>query len=145
MTQACPLIFRQIDATVVRIGSSFVILTIALFLMTSQVGLLYLLSADFLIRLYGDKAYSPVYVLSVMVKSLFKMRTKMEDAGAKRLAAQFGLLFLLLLITGHHLHLDLFLYMTAVLFLLCASMELLFGYCVGCKVYVVIKKITSGF
>ncbi len=145
MAQACPLVFRQVDATVVRIGSSSVMFIVVLFLISMQVGLLYLLSVDFLIRLYGKKSYSPVYLFSVGIKSLLRLETKMEDAGAKRLAAQLGLFFLLVLIAAYHLHLDILLYTAAVVFLSCASMELLFGYCVGCKVYFVIKKITSGF
>lgn len=144
MAQVCPLTFRQVDATVVRIGSFFVMFTVALFLSTLQVGLLYLLSVDFLIRLYGKKSYSPVYLFSIGIKSLLRLETKMEDAGAKRLAAQFGLLFLLVLIAAYHLHLDMVLYTAGAVFLSCASMELLFGYCIGCKVYFVMKKITSG-
>ncbi len=145
MAQACPLTFKQVDATVVRIGSFFVMFTVVFFLSTLQVGLLYLLSVDFLIRLYGKKNYSPVYLFSIGIKSLFRLETKMEDAGAKRLAAQFGLFFLLVLIAAYHLHLDMFLYTAAAVFLSCASLELLFGYCIGCKVYFVIKKITAGF
>ena len=145
MAQVCPLLFRQIDATVVRNGSVFVIITVILFLLTAQVALLYLLSVDFLIRLYGHKPYSPIYQLSVGVKHLFKMKTKMADAGAKRLAAQFGLFFVLLLIASYHLHLFIFMSAVALVFLLCASMELLFSYCVGCKVYYLIKKIYPKF
>lgn len=145
MSQACPLVFRQIDATVVRIGSLFVILTVLLFLFSSQIGLLYFLSIDFLIRLYGRKTYSPVYQLSVGTKALFRMQKKMADAGAKRLAAQFGLFFVLLLIAVYHLHFIPLLYIIAGVFLSCASMELLFGYCVGCKVYFIIKKIYPAF
>ena len=129
----------------VRIGSLSVIITVVIFLLSAQVGLLYFLSIDFLIRLYGRKSYSPVYQLSVGVKSLFGMQTKMADAGAKRLAAQFGLFFVLLLIAVYHLHVAPVLYIVAGVFLACASMELLFGYCVGCKVYFIIKKIYPEF
>jgi len=140
MVQACPLLFRQIDATVVRIGSFFVMSLVLLFLASAQVGLLYLLSLDFVIRLYGEKRFSPVYQLSVGVQGIFGLRPLMADAGAKRLATQFGLLFLVSMIASHHLQLDALTVVVAVTFLSCVSLELLFGYCVGCKVYMVIKK-----
>ncbi len=145
MAQACPLLFRQIDGTVVRINAVSVTLLVLLFVATSQSFWLYLLGGDFIVRLYGSKSYSPVNRLSLWVQKVLRLQPRMTDAGAKRLAAQFGLLFTLLLIAGHHLGLSAFVAALVSVFLLCLGLELLFNYCVGCKIYFIIKKLYPGF
>jgi hypothetical protein len=145
MSQACPLLFRQIDGTVARINAFSVIVLVSLSLYTSQTIWLYLLGADFLIRLYGLKSFSPVNRLSMWIKQLFGLETKMTDAGAKRLAAHFGVAFVILLLISTYMQLDALKYALGALFLLCASLELLFDYCVGCKIYFLLKKIYPRF
>ncbi len=145
MSQTCPLIFRQIDGTIARISSSYVLFLVCLFFLTSQVFFLYFVSVDFLMRLYGLKEYSLIHQLSIATKKLLSLKTEMTDAGAKRLAAGFGLFFMLLLIAEFHLKLDLLLVVTFIIFLICSSLEVLFSYCIGCKVYFIIKKIYPGF
>ena len=144
MSQACPLLFRQIDGTVVRINALWVTLLVIIFLTTSQTFWLYLLVADFMVRLYGSKAYSPINRLSMFVKKMMRFETHMTDAGAKRLAAHFGVLFSVLLIAAHHLGMEKVTYVLAALFILCAALEVLFNYCVGCKIYYISKKIFPG-
>jgi hypothetical protein len=141
MSQACPLLFRQIDGTVVRINAFSVSALVVLFLCTSQTIWLYLLGADFLIRLYGSKSFSPVNRLSMCIKQLLRLETKMTDAGAKRLAAHFGVAFVILLLISTYMQLETMTYALGALFLLCAFLELFFDYCVGCKIYHLLKKI----
>lgn len=69
----------------------------------------------------------------------------MTDAGAKRLAALFGMFFVILLIVGAYLQWHYFIYIVAAIFLSCTSLELAFSFCVGCKVYWLIKKLYPGF
>lgn len=145
MTQACPLTFRLIDGTIARISAFFVSLFVVLFLVTQLKSILFLILGDFLMRLYGLKSYSIVYNLSLLVKKIFRFPTDMTDAGAKRLAAYFGVLFVSLMILEASFNLNLLLYITIGVFLFCTSMEILFSYCVGCKVYFIIKKIYPSF
>lgn len=144
MSQACPLIYRQVDATVSRINAFWVLAMLMLFLGTSQNVWLYLLGADFLIRLYGPKSYSPFYRLSSGVKQLLKLPSRMTDAGAKRLAAHFGVLFIVLLLITAHMGLKELELMLGIIFLFCAALELLFDYCIGCKIYYLFQKIRMG-
>ncbi len=145
MAISCPISLKQIDATLVRIGSFYVIAMVSLFLISSNIIVLYLLGIDALFRVYGPKQFSFIYQLALVTKHLLRLRAKMADAGAKRLAGQFAVLFVLILIAGHHLELSIFVRLTAGIFLLCASMELLFDFCVGCKVYHIIKHFFPGF
>lgn len=145
MSKACPLIFRQIDGTVARISAVLVSFFVVMFLLTSQVMFLYFISIDFLMRLYGWKEYSLIQQLSLFTQKLLSLKTEMTDAGAKRLAAGFGLFFMLLLIAEYHLKLDTIILFTAGTFLVCSFLEIVFSYCIGCKVYFIIKKIYPAF
>jgi len=145
MAEICPVSFHKIDGNLARIGSFFVISILLLYLFSSSVIFLYILSIDFYIRIYGYKPYSLIFQSSKFIKKLLNIKTKMMDSGAKKLAAQFGLIFSIILILESHLHLDTALYITSAILLFCASLELLFDYCIGCKVYYIIKKIYPKF
>ncbi|MFT5662157.1 MAG: hypothetical protein ACI9TV_002805 [Sulfurimonas sp.] len=145
MSQSCPITFKRIDGNVARIGAFFVVTLVVLYLATSFILFLYILALDFITRLYLNKEFSIIFQLSKTVKKILKIKTMMTDAGAKRLAATFGLMFSVLLIIEAHFSLDIALYITATILLICASMEVLFDYCVGCKVYYIIKKIYPNF
>lgn len=141
MAQQCPLIFRQIDANTVRINTFFVISVVAAYLVTGVLSLLLLLIIDFLLRLYGYKHFSPIQNLSLIIQKKFSIPAKMEDAGAKRLAAFFGVGFTVALVIFDLLGIKLAVDATAAIYLFCASLELLFGYCIACKIYYIAKKV----
>lgn len=141
MSQACPLTFKQIDGTIARISALFVSLGFMLFLATNEVAVLYFLAVDFMIRIYGDKRLSIIFQASLALEHLLKLESVMVDSGAKRVAAFFGLGFILLSALLFHLGLHVALYSVATVFLICTSLELFFSYCLGCKVYYIYKKI----
>lgn len=141
MAQQCPLIFRQVDATVTRINTLFVILGIIAFLVTQSSIVLILLIADFILRLYGYKHLSPINISSLLIQKNFSLPVKMEDAGAKRLAAFFGLGFTIALLISLWIGADLAIAFISGIFLFCAALELLFGYCIACKIYYIVKKL----
>ncbi len=141
MAQQCPLIFRQVDATVTRINTLFVIIGIVIFLWTQSPIVLMLLIVDFFLRLYGFKYLSPINISSLLIKKRFDLSTKMEDAGAKRLAAFFGTGFTIALLIASWSDADLAVALIAGVFLFCAALELLFGYCIACKIYYISKKV----
>ena len=141
MSQQCPLLFRQVDATVTRINTLFVSIGIVVFLITHQNMILVFLMRDFLLRLYGFKHLSPINLASLALQKKFSLKTKMEDAGAKRLAALFGLGFTLALFICSFSEALYFCWATAGIFLFCAGLELIFGYCIACKIYYLARKI----
>ena len=141
MKDSCPVSFIQVDGNVLRIGAFLVSTFVVAFLISSQIVLLYILAIDFYIRIYLDKKYSLIFQLAKLIKKTFAIKAAMTDGGAKRLAAQFGLLFSMLLIIQAHLELDIALYVTVSILLVCASLEFMFDYCIGCKVYYILKKI----
>ncbi|MDD2779974.1 DUF4395 domain-containing protein [Sulfuricurvum sp.] len=141
MAQQCPLIFRQVDATVTRINTLFVILGIITFLVTQSMMILMILIVDFMLRLTGKKYLSPVNISSLWIQKKFALAVKMEDAGAKRLAAIFGIGFTIALLIFSLIGADTVVAVIAGIFLFCAALELLFGYCIACKIYYIAKNL----
>lgn len=141
MAQQCPLIFRQVDATVTRINTLFVILGILTFLVTQNPIVLVLLIVDFILRLYGFKHLSPINISSLYIQKMLSLKVKMEDAGAKRLAAFFGVGFTIALLICSWIGADLAIAFISGIFLFCAALELFFGYCIACQIYYIAKKL----
>lgn len=141
MSTQCPLIFRQVDATVTRINTLFVMAGVIAFLFSGGWFLLVLLIIDFLLRLYGYKTISPIQNVSLMIQRKFSLKEQMEDAGAKRLAAFFGVGFMVALLTFHFLDIAWMVQVVAVIYLSCAALDLFFGFCLACKIYHLAKKI----
>lgn len=141
MSQQCPLLFRQVDATVTRINTFFVVIGIVGFLISENTVILIALIFDFLLRLYGLKQLSPITNASLFIQKQFNLPTKMEDAGAKRLAAIFGVGFVIAMLIATFAGVEIAVNTIAAIFLACAGLELLFGYCIACKIYYIAKKL----
>ena len=141
MSQQCPLLFRQVDATVTRINTLFVVIGMIGFLLSGNSIILIALIVDFLLRLNGLKHLSLITIASLYVQRKFSLPTKMEDAGAKRLAAIFGVGFIIAMLIASLLEGVIMVHTIAGIYLLCAALDLIFGYCIACKIYYFTKKI----
>ncbi|MCD6258989.1 MAG: DUF4395 family protein, partial [Helicobacteraceae bacterium] len=97
------------------------------------------------IRLYIDKSYSLLFLVAKAMKNILALQDSFCDGGAKRLAAYFGLLFVGLLIATHYLDQWLVSLGIAAVFLLCSLLDVLLDFCIGCKVYYLVKKIFPNF
>ncbi len=145
MSYACPMSFIRVDNNVSRVNALFVSSLVIGYLLSSNIFILFFLAMDFSIKLFIDKKYAPIFILSKFVKETLKLKVDYCDGGAKRLAAYFGLFFVLLLIATHFMNsLPLSLIIAAV-FLSCALLDVFFSYCIGCKIYFIIKKIYPKF
>lgn len=139
MAQSCPLAFRQIDGTIARLNAFSVFTLLLLFVVTTQAWLLLFLGVDFMIRLYGNKNISPIFQLSKLLKKVLGLKTEMVDAGAKRLAAHFGLFFVFVSLAAYFSGFSVLMYGAIGVFAFCLSLELLFAYCIGCKIYFIYR------
>ena len=143
--QACPISYKQIDGTIARINAFFITLSVVIFLYTSLSIVTYILTIDFFIRLYINKKFSPIFNLSKITKKILNLRTNLTEAAPKRLAAYFGLFFSIFISVESTLGLYETAYITSLILLFCSSLELFFNYCLGCKIYYIIKKIFPSF
>ena len=142
---SCPLSFESIDSNVSRFNSSLVSLLLIAYLYSLNIVIIYFLLFEFGMRLFCKKEVTILYKVATGMKNLLKLEDKFTDSGAKRLAGYFALLFLLLLVVGNNLNLYMFSYAVGGIFFVCSMMDALFNFCVGCKVYHIIKKIHPSF
>lgn len=140
MSQACPLLFRQIDSTIAKANASLVMMGVILYLVTMQKVILIFLILDFLIRLSGYKRLSPIFKISTGIQKMFKLPIRFEDAGAKRLAAIFGLFFMIGILIADIGGWSMAVWIIALIFMSCVLLDLLFDYCIACIIYSYAKK-----
>jgi len=145
MSYACPITFEKVDSTVSRFNASLVSIFLIYYLVTFNEYILYFLFIDFIIRSFGKKDYSVLFLVSRALKKGLGFKSRPYDGGAKMLAGYFGIFFLVLLLIANYFSLSLFTYLVGIVFLTCAILDVLFNYCVGCKVYFIIKKIYPNF
>ena len=141
MSQSCPLLFRQIDATITKINAFLVMGSIVFYLVTMQKWILVFLVLDFLIRLSGYKMLSPIFKISSELQKIFKLPVRLEDAGSKRLAAFFGLFFMVGTLIADIEGWTSAIWVIAAIFITCVLLDLLFDYCIACKIYSYGKKL----
>ncbi len=145
MSQSCPLSFQTIDSNVSRINSLIVAALLITYLVSFNVVIVYFLLFEFMMKFFFKKDVGIIMKFSKFIKNALGLEDKFTDIGAKRLAGYFGIFFLLLLVAGNSLNLYLFSMAVGVLFLSCSLLDVLFNYCVGCKIYFIIKKTNPSF
>ncbi len=145
MSHSCPMSFENIDSNVSRLTSVFVSLCVIGFLFTNNIVFLFFLFADFALRIFCNKELSPLFRVAKFLKKALRLKDVMVDGGAKQLASYFGLFFVLLLIIAYGFSWFTFMYIVAAIFLICSLLDALANYCLGCKIYYIIKKIYPGF
>ena len=145
MANACPLNFVKVDSNIARFSSLFVAMLVLFYLYTGNVFILYFLAFDFIMKLFLNPGVSPIHMLATFLKGFFKIKSKFTDGGAKKLAGFFGLFFVFLLIITHYLHIWNLSLGIAIVFLSCSLLDVFFNFCIGCKIYYIIKKIYPNF
>jgi len=145
MSASCPLNFEKVDANIARLSSLIVALSVVFYLYSDSVVILFFLAFDFVVRLFCNMALSPVNRIATFLKNIFGVKEKFTDGGAKRLAAYFGLLFVCLLIISHFYANYTVTLLVAGVFLSCSLLDVFFDFCIGCKIYYIIKKVYPNF
>jgi hypothetical protein len=107
--------------------------------------ILYFLIFDAVLKLFIKKELSAVFISALYLRELFNIKEKLTDGGAKRLAGFFGFTFVILLLITHFLNLFIPSLVIAGIFIICLLLDVFLNYCLGCKVYFVIKKIYPSF
>lgn len=140
---SCPVIFKKIDQNVVRVMASLVSSVGVLFIISPQLIILVILLYDFLVRALDYKKASPLFHLAKLIAKLLKLKKDEIDAGPKEFALKIGFLFVLIsfimFLSGETTAAILVMAMLTV----CALLEAVFNYCIGCKMYMILKKLTK--
>lgn len=143
MSYSCPVTFEKVDSNISRLSSFIVSLFVAYYLYSFNLYVLFFLFLDFFMRLFCQKRFSLIHLSSVGIKRIFRIKDKFSDGGAKKLAGMFGIFFILLLITLNQY--EKISMVVGILFIICSLLDAAIDYCVGCKIYYIIKKIYPNF
>ena len=145
MQQSCPINFQTYDSTLSRISSFNIAVFIAIYLYTMQVGIIIFVLLDLFVRVFIDKRFSPVYYISLGIKRALQLDSVVKDSASKRLATYFGMLFSLLMILFSFLHYQEALFVVVGIYIFCLLLDAFFDFCLGCKIYYLIKKVYPSF
>ena len=145
MANGCPLNFQKVDSNVSRLSALIVASLVLYYLYSNSVYILLFLAFDFTMKLFLSRGISPVNMVAEFLKSFLKLKERYVDGGAKRLAGFFGLFFVILLIITHIFNLWHISWVVAAVFLSCSLLDVFFNFCIGCKIYFIIKRFYPDF
>jgi len=144
MSPACPISTRRVDSNMVRIISFQVVLFSLILLITQETLFALILLFDFTIRAIRQAKFSPFAIVGEFVLKGWGIAPKLCDESPKRFALYLGLVTSLFLVVFYMAGFSTLATSITIILLICASLETLFDFCIGCKVYYAIQ-IGKGF
>ena len=141
----CPVDFVQINENKARLTAFFVLVLGIFFLITNLWIIVAFLVIDFLLRANNLGKYSLLAILSDSVIKHLKVKNKPTDRAPKRFAAGVGLVFTIGILILALLHLSTATLIATAMLLFFAFLESIVGFCAGCYVYNILKKLSNAF
>jgi hypothetical protein len=135
MSNACPISNETVDERAARLCAGVVLVLLALSLSLGSPWIALFLAGDFGLRGLGARRWSPVARLSQVLASSLGLAPRPTNAAPKVFAARLGLGFSLLVTFTLLAGADTLALAAGVPFALCAFLEGVLGFCVGCRIY----------
>lgn len=135
MTHICPINGEKINEPTVRTVAGIVVILASAGIYFQVYFIFLFLGYDFFVRGFYKKEYSLLRFIGIQITNLFNFNEKLIDAAPKRFAAKIGfffsvIIFVLLLLQQFYAALI----VTGIL-IVCAVLESVFAYCLGCQFY----------
>ncbi|HFD13871.1 MAG TPA: DUF4395 domain-containing protein [Epsilonproteobacteria bacterium] len=144
MAQVCPISTRRVDSNMVRIISFQVALFTTILLITQESIFALVLLFDFFMRTLRQPQLSPFQIIGNFVLTGWGVAPKLCDESPKRFALYMGLVTSLFLVVFYLAGFTTFATAITIILLICALLETLFDFCIGCKIYYAIQ-VGKGF
>jgi len=144
MAQVCPISLGRVDSNMVRVISFQVALFTVILLITQESAFAFILLFDFIMRTLRKSHLSPFHNVSKFVLNGWGVAPKLCDESPKRFALYLGLVISLFLVVFYLAGFTLFATAITSILFICALLETLFDFCIGCKIYYAIQ-IGKGF
>jgi hypothetical protein len=141
MSQSCPVSLKNIDSNIVRIVALQTAIIAVVFVLTKMPIFALVLLYDFAVRGLKLPQLSPFVTIAKIVTKLLKLKPKPTDEAPKRFALFIGLFMLVVINMLIFMNQSSIAVAIMIILIVCASLEAFFDYCVGCKVYWLIKKV----
>ncbi len=135
----CPISDRRCDSYCERIEAFFYTILALLFALKCSYLFIGVLMAEFIFKIATKNESSLFRPLTMLIKNLLSLKPKTEDVAPKLFAKWLGLIFSIKLTVVYLMQWHEAAYVMVGLFVTLALLEALFGYCVGCRIYSLIK------
>ena len=135
MTQSCPISFNRVDANLVRIIATEVMIIALLLIFTQELIFALILLFDFSVRSLKLKQLSILALVAHFIVKYFKIEPKLCDEAPKRFALYLGVVIITLVTLLYFFKLNLLATIFTSILFVCAFLEAAFDYCIGCKIY----------
>ena len=139
MSPSCPISTRRVDSNMVRVISFQVALFTVILLITQESLFALVLLFDFFMRAVRKPNFSPFQIVGNFVIAGWGIAPKLCDESPKRFALYLGLVTSLFLVVFYVGGFTTFATAIAIILLICALLETLFDFCIGCKLYYAIQ------
>jgi hypothetical protein len=139
--QSCPVDGTKVNEPVVRIVAILVAILAVAGILLNQPVIFGVLIYDFLVRGFIDRKYSILRLVALQINNVLNFKEKHIDAAPKTFAAKIGFIFSVIIFIALLLNWTLFATVTTTVLLICALLEGVFGYCVGCEFYFILQKL----
>jgi hypothetical protein len=123
----------------VRVISFQVALFTVILLITQESFFAFVLLFDFLMRAVRQTNFSPFQIVGNFIITGWGIAPKLCDESPKRFALYLGLVTSLFLVILYAAGLTTFATAITIILLICALLETLFDFCIGCKIYYAIQ------
>ena len=143
MSPSCPISTRRVDSNMVRIISFQVALFTVILLFTQESIFAVVLLFDFFMRTIRRSNFSPFHLVATFILTGWGIAPKLCDESPKRFAMYLGLVTSLFLVVFYAAGFSTFATAITVILLICALLETLFDFCIGCKIYYAIQIMSS--
>lgn len=137
----CPVENVTVNESKVRIIAFMVLLLAVAFLATNSWLVIALLLFDFILRAFNYNSYSALGIISGVVVKQFKFKNKPVDRAPKRFAAIVGVIFSTLILVALIADLVTISKIITVVLIAFAALESFVGFCAGCYVYSLLKRL----
>ena len=135
MSPSCPISTRRVDTNLVRVVSFQVLLFTLLFAVTQIKLFIFIMLFDFIVRALRQESYSLFAQTGKLILKQWKAVPKYSDEAPKRFALCLGLAVTLMIILFSLLGFAKMATAIAFILMICAFLEVLFDFCIGCKLY----------
>ncbi|MBL7801920.1 MAG: DUF4395 domain-containing protein [Chitinophagales bacterium] len=145
MTHICPVNGEKINEPTVRTVAGIVVILAAVGIYFQLYFIFLLLSYDFFVRGFYKREFSLLRFIAIQITNQLNFKEKLIDAAPKRFAAKIGFIFsviILSLLLLQHFHIAL---MVTIILIVCAILESVFAYCLGCQFYSIFISVKDYF
>jgi len=131
---SCPISLNIIDDSEFKIAGVFYILLLFLYLFGGYIFFVAYALADILMRL-SPMRRSPILFLSAAFAKAVKLKYSPKDEAPKRFALMLGSIMLLIIVFAHIFSFNILAFVVASNLAILKLSDVIFDYCVGCKLY----------